>query len=54
VQKLGANLIFAVGFKNEMYEAVKNAAINNPQIFCASIDYQSGETLPNLKGVGFA
>lgn len=47
----GADLIFAVGFKAEMYEAVKIAAISNPQIYYAIVDYQSGETLPNLKGM---
>ena len=50
----GAKLIFAVGFKVEMHAAVKNAAIQNPQIYYASIDWPSDGKLPNYKGMELA
>jgi len=50
----GAKLIFAVGFKTEMHAAVNNAAIHNPQIYYASIDWPSDGELPNYKGMELA
>jgi basic membrane protein A len=50
----GAKLIFAVSYKWEMADAVDNAAIENPQIYYASVDWSSGNGLPNYKGMGFA